>query len=315
MVVVGDALVDELRDDRGVREFVGGAALNVAVGVSRLGVPTTLIAMVGDDPAGARIRSYLADFDVELLATPSPLGSSRAVSERAVSERAGGERAGGAEPVYAFNEAARARRIRFGHAERAAVADAPMTVVSCFPFDDAVQSAEFATSVRASATRLIIDPNPRTGMMGDLAEFVAGFEDLAPRASLVKIGDDDAHLMFGESLDDSVDRMRALDVPVVLATKGSAGASLRGESLGDGELAAPIAELPGGIVDTMGAGDATLSATVARLVRDGEPRDAVGWREVLEEAMLIAAATCRFEGALLRTPAELREVDVDRVGT
>ena len=305
MVVVGDALVDELRDDRGVREFVGGAALNVAVGVSRLGVPTTLIAMVGDDPAGARIRSYLADFDVELLATPSPLGSSRAVSERA----------GGAEPVYAFNEAARARRIRFGHAERAAVADAPMTVVSCFPFDDAVQSAEFATSVRASATRLIIDPNPRTGMMGDLAEFVAGFEDLAPRASLVKIGDDDAHLMFGESLDDSVDRMRALGVPVVLATKGSAGASLRGESLGDGELAAPIAELPGGIVDTMGAGDATLSATVARLVRDGEPRDAVGWREVLEEAMLIAAATCRFEGALLRTPAELREVDVDRVGT
>ena len=46
VVVIGDALIDELRDDAGVKEFVGGAALNVAVGLSRLGVPTTLIAMV-----------------------------------------------------------------------------------------------------------------------------------------------------------------------------------------------------------------------------------------------------------------------------
>ena len=71
VVVVGDALIDELRDDTGVREFVGGAALNVAVGLTRLGVPATLIAMVGDDEAGAHIRAYLADFGVELIATPS----------------------------------------------------------------------------------------------------------------------------------------------------------------------------------------------------------------------------------------------------
>lgn len=304
-MVVGDALIDEMRDDLGVREFVGGAALNVAVGVARLGIPTTLIAMVGDDDAGARIRAYLADFDVELLATPSPLGTSRAVSERA----------GGAEPVYVFNAAAQARRIRFGDAERAAIADAPMTVVSCFPFDDAAQAAEFATAVHGSSTRLVIDPNPRTGMMSDLAEFVAGFEDLAPRASLVKIGDDDAHLMFGESLDNSAERMRELGVPIVLGTRGADGAFVRAVALGDDEFVAPIADLPGRVVDTMGAGDATLSAVVARLAQDGEPRDAEGWRGVLDEAMLIAAATCRFEGALLRTPSELRGVDLDSLGT
>lgn len=303
--MVGDALIDELRDDNGVREFVGGAALNVAVGLARLGVPTTLIAMVGDDDAGAHIRGYLADFDVELLSTASPLGTSRAVSERA----------GGAEPVYVFNEAAQARCIRFGDAERAAIADAPVTVVSCFPFDDVAQAAEFATAVRASETRLVIDPNPRTGMMRDLAEFVAGFEDLAPRASLVKIGDDDAHLLFGESLDASVERLRELGVPVVLGTRGADGAFLRAVALGDDELVAPIASLPGKIVDTMGAGDATLSAMVARLATYGEPDDEAEWALVLDEAMEIAAATCRFEGALLRTPAELRDVDLDRLGS
>ena len=305
VVVVGDALIDELRDDRGVREFVGGAALNVAVGLARLGVPTTLIAMVGDDEAGARIRAYLADFDVDLLATVSPLGSSRAVSERA----------GGAEPVYVFNDAAQARRIHFGDAERTAIADAPMTVVSCFPFDDVAQAAEFATAVRASQTRLVIDPNPRTGMMRDLAEFVAGFEDLAPRASLVKVGDDDAHLMFGETLDETAERLREMGVPVVLGTRGADGAFLRAIVLGDDELVAPIMDLPARIVDTMGAGDATLSATVARLATDGEPADEATWSDVLDEAMQIAAATCRFEGALLRTPSELADVDVDTRGT
>ena len=75
VVVIGDALIDELRDPHGVREFIGGAALNVAVGLSVLGVPTTLIAMVGDDEPGDRIRELLDAYRVELLATPSPLGT------------------------------------------------------------------------------------------------------------------------------------------------------------------------------------------------------------------------------------------------
>src|SRR6188508_1776806 len=104
VVVIGDALIDELRDDSGVREFVGGAALNVAVGLSRLGVPATLIAMVGDDDAGSHIRSCLSDFGVELIATPGELGTSRAVSTRS----------GSGEPEYVFNDAAKGRRIRFG---------------------------------------------------------------------------------------------------------------------------------------------------------------------------------------------------------
>ena len=58
VVVIGDALIDEIRDGTGVRELVGGAALNVAVGLRRLGVPTTLIAMVAARASirGERVR-------------------------------------------------------------------------------------------------------------------------------------------------------------------------------------------------------------------------------------------------------------------
>ena len=169
IVVIGDALIDELRDDANVREFVGGAALNVAVGLARLGLATTLVAMVGDDEPGAHIRAYLDDYGVDLLASPAPLGSARAVSTRTA----------GGEPAYAFNEAARARRIRFGDAERDAIAHAAFVVVSCFAFDDAEQTDELVAALAATDAPVAVDPNPRAGMLHDRAAFVAGFEGVA----------------------------------------------------------------------------------------------------------------------------------------
>lgn len=301
VVVIGDALIDELRDDHGVREFVGGAALNVAVGLTRLGVPTTLIAMLGDDEAGAHIRAYLADYGVELIATPSALGSSRAVSTRSDS----------GEPVYEFNVAAQARAIVFGDDVRAAIADAAIVVVSGFPFDNAEQTALFARSLDDVASMLAIDPNPRSGMMSDTAEFVRGFEALAERASLVKVGEDDSTLLYGEPLDALRARLVDLGVDAVLATQGSSGATIEA---GDIVVTRPVSDLPGRIVDTMGAGDAAFAAAVAALY-DGWPADEDAWGAALERAMDVAAATCRFEGALLRLPESLTDVDLDRIGT
>ena len=301
VVVVGDALIDELRDDHGVREFVGGAALNVAVGLTRLGVPATLVAMLGDDEPASRVRRYLADFGVDLIATPSLLGTARALSTRS----------GGGEPVYEFNEASQQRRIRFGDAERAAMADADLVVISCFAFDDPEQTAELAEAVDAAGVLVAVDPNPRTGMMSDKAEFVRGFERLASGAALVKVGEDDAALLYDDRLDVLRARLIDLGAQAVLATEGPAGATIEA---GDVVVTRPISSLPGRIVDTMGAGDAAFAATVAVLV-DGAPVDEDGWETALQTAMDVAAATCRFEGALLRTPSALDGMDLDRIGT
>jgi fructokinase len=301
VVVVGDALIDELRDDHGVREFVGGAALNVAVGLVRLGVPATLVAMLGDDEPASRVRRYLADFGVELIATPSLLGTARAVSTRS----------GAGEPVYEFNEASQQRRIRFGEAERRAMADADLVVVSCFAFDDAEQAAELTEAVAAAGASVAVEPNPRTGMMHDKAEFVRGFERLATGAALVKIGEDDAALLYDDRLDALRARLIDLGARAVLATEGAAGATIEA---GEVVVTRPISSLPGRIVDTMGAGDAAFAATVAALI-EGAPADEAGWEAVLQSAMDVAAATCRFEGALLRTPSALEGMDLDRIGT
>jgi len=215
------------------------------------------------------------------------------------------------EPTYVFNDAAQARHLTFDEAQRAAIADADRIVVSCYPFDDAEQTAALIDAVGEASDRLVIDPNPRTGMMKDLDEFRRGFEALADGAGVVKIGDDDATLLYETDLDAAVTRMRELGVPTVLATRGAAGATLVTDPA---TVTKPVSSLPGAVTDTMGAGDASLAALVAGIVQK-DPTTADEWTDVLGTAMDIAAATCRFHGALLRTPDALADDHMDPIGT
>lgn len=299
VVVIGDALIDEIRDAAGVRELVGGAALNVAVGLRRLGVETTLIAMVGDDEPGAHIREYLRDHGVRLIASAAPHGSSRAVVERAAN----------GEPQYVFNEAAQRRSIRYSDEARQAIAEAGLVAISCFPFDAPAEVD--ALSEALADARVAVDPNPRTGMLTDRAEFVRGFERIAADAAIVKVGADDAAILYDGDLDALRTRLRDLGAASVLATAGSDGATLEGDA---GVVTAPISTLPGPIVDTVGAGDATLAAVAAGLV-SASPSGAEEWRTLLVRAMDIAAATCRAEGGLLRTPESLAASDRGVLGS
>ncbi len=286
VVVIGDALIDEIRDGTAVRELVGGAALNVAVGLRRLGVPTTLIAMVAGDEAGERIREHLAEHGVVLVASAAPHGSSRAI----VTRTADGE------PIYVFNTAAQRRSIRYGEEARAAIAKADLTVISCFPFD--VRREVDAAIEALAGARVAIDPNPRAGMLSDRAEFVRGFERVVSDAAIVKVGADDAALLYDGDLDALRERLRGLGARAVLATAGRDGAVLETDS---GVVSAPITDLPGSIVDTVGAGDATLAAVAEGLIGT-RPEAPEEWRRLLDRAMDVAAATCRAEGGLLRTP-------------
>lgn len=291
--MIGDALIDEIRDDAGIRELVGGAALNVAVGLRRLGVETSLIAMVGDDEAGAHIREYLGDHDVRLIETPAPYGSSRAIVTRSVD----------GEPSYVFNRAAQQRTIRYDEAAQEAIAQASLVAISCFPFDVPAEVDALRTALRGA--RVAIDPNPRSGMLSDRDAFVTGFESLVPDAEIIKVGADDAALLYDGDLDALRGRLRELGARAVLATAGSDGAVLESDA---GTLHAPIAVLPGAVVDTVGAGDATLAAVAAGLV-ERAPDRAAGWQELLDRAIAVAAATCRSEGGLLRTPESLTARD------
>src|SRR3954453_4907258 len=164
VVVIGDALIDEIRDASGSRDVVGGAALNVAVGLALLGVPTMLVAMVGDDEDGAAVRAYLERHAVRLVATPAPLGTARATARIAAT----------GEARYEFNDAAINRAIDFaGEAAEAidvaplggeaaeALEGAPLLGAACYPSAAVANTAPLLTVVDEPQARLVVDPNPR----------------------------------------------------------------------------------------------------------------------------------------------------------
>src|SRR5690606_5930934 len=159
VVVIGDALIDELVDEEGTSHQVGGSALNVAAGLGILGVPARLVAMIGDDVDGALIRGHLADFGVELLPTITPHGTGIARSERIDGE-----------PHYSFSESMVGRTIDFDAAQRAAIADADIVAVSGFPFDVPAQ-VELLERAVVGRPHVAVDPNPRPGLLHDADDF------------------------------------------------------------------------------------------------------------------------------------------------
>jgi fructokinase len=291
VVVIGDALIDEIQDASGSRDVVGGAALNVAVGLALLGVPATLVAMVGDDEDGATVRDYLTRHAVRLVATPAPLGTARATARLAAT----------GEARYEFNEAALNRSIDFAGEAREVIAAAPLVVVSCYPFDSDARTDALLAAVDDPEARLVVDPNPRPALMSDLEAFVRNVDRVASIVRFIKIGDEDAELLYGAGIEEAAARLQRDGAAFVLATAGRRGAVLLTPA---GRVEAGIADLPGPIVDTIGAGDATLAAMTDALLHADQKgaSDLDQFSGALQNAMIIAAATCRSEGALLRLP-------------
>jgi fructokinase len=290
VISIGDCIIDAVEIGPGQTErHPGGGALNLAVGLSRLGLRSDLVARVGMDPDGFRLRRYLNEEGVRLFETPTvdPTG---VVS----SHRANGE------PTYSFAPVMFRRRIAFTHATLAAMAKAEAVAVNTFPFDNTAQVVSLVEAMRQVKGLIVVDANPRPSVIVDRTAFRKGAEKLFSCADIAKISDEDADLLYHESAVDVVARLLSLGARTVLFTHGEQGASIHTHQ--GLKIRVSISEMPGPILDTMGAGDATLATVIAYALRQGLPRSAEAWRCCLEEAMRVAAATCRQMGGGLALP-------------
>ncbi len=288
VVVIGDALVDVMRDESGSVEVPGGSALNCATGLASLGVRTALIAMVGDDADGALLRARLDEAGVPLVAGRAPLGTGRAVSDRT-----------GGEPRYLFTPAVKLRTIIPSPEISAAVDTAGLVLVSGFPFDRPAEVGVLDELIGERRGRVMIDANPRPDLLSDAEVFGTALLAASAGVGLVKIGSEDAELLFGAELPEVAARFLAAGARAVLATHGPGGVTLH---RADGDIHRPITADARPIVDTMGAGDATFASVAADVVRWGVPGSLAEWGAVLERAMAIAAETIRHPGGMLRQP-------------
>jgi fructokinase len=246
--VVGEALVDVVHSlDGTVTQHPGGSPLNVAIGLARLGVRTSLYTQLGLDSNGQLLHSYLDDNGVSVITAATRHAASIA--------RATLNTDGAASYEFQIDWAI------------------PHTSLTDY---DMVHCGSLATVLdpgahvvldmihEARATALVsFDPNCRPSIVEDRALGRRRAEDFVQATHVVKASDEDLEWLYPDRhWRDSADNWLAMGPAMVVVTRGPRGSFAINQSCW-AELPVP-SSLPA-IVDTVGAGDSFMAAILWHL--------------------------------------------------
>jgi len=289
IVVTGEALIDVVVDrDGDSTETPGGSPLNVAVGLARLDIPTTLISQVGHDQRGGLVVDHVTGSGAEIVAVPTSSGRT-SVATAHLDE-------GGA-ASYEFELEWNLPRQELPPCRALHVGSLGTLLV---PGRDSV--LDLVEQACAREGFVSYDANLRESFVDDRDRTRREVQALAARCTLVKLSDEDADVLDPGT--DPDDFARALlggeRTRIVLLTRGSEGATA---FTAKGETSAVPRQVE--VVDTVGAGDAFMAATLAQLWDlDAFGHPGPGLPVVEEEiarllrgAMEVAAITCERRGA------------------
>jgi fructokinase len=155
------------------------------------------------------------------------------------------------------------------------------------------------------------DPNVRAPLVADPVQAWGDIEALAARAQLVKLSDQDVAVLHPGADPEDIARslLQGERTELVVLTCGRDGAV---GFAGDLVVRVPAAEVE--VVDTVGAGDAFMAATLAVLYEDsafgsygaGVPADQARVERLLRAAVEVSGITCSRPGAAAPTRPELR---------
>jgi fructokinase len=289
VLVVGEALVDIVVSPRGTVEHPGGSPANVAYGLGRLGTDTALLTSIGDDHYGAAIEKHLRSAGVSLL--PGSKGRGGTATATAVLASDGSAH-------YDFD-------IRWDLPRIAPAALPKVLHTGSIATFLAPGAAVVRELLEQSHKRCVVtyDPNIRPALLGSQFEAKTIFEELVPFTEVVKLSDEDALWLYPRlSLEDIPKRILELGAGLVAVTMGAEGSLLT-----TGGTRVVVPSVKSAVVDTIGAGDAYMSALIYGLLMRGADGLAPSVLESLGRmASKAAAITVRRPGAHPPTSEELR---------
>ncbi|NQD86879.1 carbohydrate kinase [Paenarthrobacter sp. CM16] len=300
--VIGEALVDIINDPRSpqTQTHPGGSPLNVAVGASRLGLRTTLVAHYADDTHGASLEKHLRSNNVDVIK-----GGSAPTSTAIATLGADGA------ATYTFDiswdlddawtTAAEAVRSA-GHVHTGSIA----SVLA--PGDEHTLSLVGAAREWATVS---FDPNCRPAISPDVELVRPRIEQFVAASDIVKASDEDLLWLYPDRTPlEALEAWLDLGPAVVALTRGAAGPVILTRQV---RVEMPAVSVV--VVDTVGAGDSFMAGLMSALAQLGT-LGAVG-REKLNSlskdelsgvaayANRAAAITCSRAGANLPTAVEL----------
>ncbi|MFC4147851.1 carbohydrate kinase [Micromonospora mangrovi] len=297
LTVLGEAVID-LAPSAGGDLFAahpGGSPLNVAVGLARLGRPTTMLARFSRTAFGRRLRAHAETNGVDVA---SAVADDRPATLAVVSLDDTGAAGydfyldGTSDWHWTADELgslpADTRVLHTG------------SLAALLPPGAEQVAGVLAREHAAGRVLVSLDPNVRPAVLADPDAARDRLVALARHAHLVKASDEDLAWLFpGASVETAARRLLDLGVRLVVVTRGAAGSYA---ATGSVEVTRPARRVT--VVDTVGAGDAFTAGLLDALVEaDAATPTAVGDLDagrlgaVLDHATLVAALTCRRAGA------------------
>ena len=251
VLVVGEALIDIVMPLEGeIAEHVGGSPANVAIGLARLGHPTTLATRFGPDARGERIRGLLEGEGVDLVP-----GSDAAPRTSTALARLDARKVATYEFDLDWQVDPTLVAPDGGHLHTGSIA-------ATLPPGGAGVATIVANS-RPHAT-ISYDPNARPSLMGDPADAVVPIEHLVGLSDVVKASEEDVEWLYGATPGEAAERWAAMGPSLVMITLGPDGVLVRcaGET-----RAFPTTDVT--VADTVGAGDSFMSGVLSGLLDAG----------------------------------------------
>ncbi|PMB48394.1 fructokinase [Fischerella thermalis CCMEE 5330] len=293
----GELLIDFVALESGVTvgeasgfiKAAGGAPANVAVAVARLGLPAAFMGKVGDDPFGHYLVGLLKANDVDTAGCVFDATARTALAF--VSLTAEGDRSfmfyrhPSADMLMRPDEVSTAviQRYRAFHFGSISLIGEPSRSATLH----AVQTAQDAGLL------ISYDPNLRLALWPDEAAARAGMLIGLDYAHVVKISAEEVEFLLGT---DDISGLWRPQMKLIMVTHGPDGATFYTRT--------SSGHVPGfkvNAVDTTGAGDSFLAATLTKLLEHGDAYEA-HLTEITRYACMVGALTTLAKGGIPALP-------------
>jgi fructokinase len=292
ITVMGEALIDIIVDPEGeVTSVVGGAPLNTARTIARLGEQASFLGGVSTDAFGQRILRMLTADGVTLgLGHQVPEPSTLAIAQIDTS---------GAASYRFLLEGTSAAAVTADMAVACVGTDVSVIHVGTLGLVlEPLASASAAVVAAAREDQIVmVDPNCRPSVMTSSEVFDRTLASVLTRADVIKVSGDDLAFMFpGERPATAAEQIHMRTGATVLFT--DAADSVRVMCAGGTDVLA-VPAVP--VVDTVGAGDSFSGGFLVHWVRNGWTRaELVDLDKVSAAASFgirVAGITCQRAGA------------------
>lgn len=296
---LGDAVIDLIPlENMQYQACAGGAPVNVAAGVAKLGHPSGFIGRVGEDTFGHFMQKTLFDLGVDTQAME--FDEEYRTSTVLVSLHENGER------EFTFLVSPSADQFlssknlpQFGQ-DILHFCSLALVHPIC-----RTSLTEGLIQIKQAGGRLSFDVNIRPQMWEDHEEMHQVVDTFAKQADILKLSDDELLWLTGESLfDKAVEKLRDYPAELKVVTQGSQGCRVFTT-----EYHFSVSAYLVDSIDTTGAGDAFMAGLLAAINQYGMANTKDNLMKIISQATACGALATTKKGAISAAPTSQELVE------